>query len=41
MPDTNPNETIYDDPTRGTIAYATSAKLAINIQGVEMRDPNG
>jgi len=38
MADTNPNETIYDDPARGTIAYATSAKLAINIQGVELSE---
>jgi len=42
----NPNETIYTDPARGTISYATSAKLAINRQGVELsgntgRDPNG
>lgn len=34
----NPNETIYTDPARGVISYATSAKLAINIQGVELSE---
>jgi len=38
MADNEPNETIYSDPARGTISYATSAKLAINIQGVELSE---